>query len=78
MPTFASDPDRVPSGPPDSVTVSRVEHPPFMDHELIVTAGAAASDVTSVLVTVPADAVFVDHYGDVDLMLVFREAPAND
>ncbi|WP_239404784.1 hypothetical protein [Frankia sp. Cj3] len=55
-----------------------MEHPPLVDHELIVTAGAVASDVSSVLATVPADAVFVDHYGDVDLMLVFREVPAND
>ncbi len=46
-----------------------------MNHKLIVTAGAIASDVSSTLVTVPADAIFVDHYGDVDLMMVFREAP---
>ncbi len=47
-----------------------------MNHKLIVTAGAIASDVSSALVTVPADAIFVDHYSDVDLMMVFREAPA--
>uniref|UniRef100_UPI0035ABC5D6 hypothetical protein n=1 Tax=Frankia sp. CiP3 TaxID=2880971 RepID=UPI0035ABC5D6 len=72
----APDPEGVPSGVPGAVTVSRVERPPLVDHELIVTAGAAASDVSSVLVTVPADAIFVDHYGDVDLMMVFREVPA--
>ncbi|WP_322777886.1 hypothetical protein [Frankia sp. Cas4] len=66
-----------PSGLPELATVSRVERPPLVDHELCVSPGAVASDVSSALVTMPADAVFVDHYGDVEVTLVFREVPTN-
>ena len=45
------------------------------DHELTVAPGATAAELAARLLAVPAGAVFTDHYGDVDLTVVFRQLP---
>ncbi|WP_239393643.1 hypothetical protein [Frankia sp. CiP3] len=45
------------------------------DHEVTVKPGADVTDLVDVLGTIPATAIFVEAYGDVDTVLLFRRIP---
>ncbi|ABW14891.1 conserved hypothetical protein [Parafrankia sp. EAN1pec] len=45
------------------------------DHTLTIRPGADVGDLAAVLGAMPADAVFSEHFGDVDLVLIFRQDP---
>jgi uncharacterized repeat protein (TIGR03917 family) len=45
------------------------------DHELAIRPGADVGDLVAILGTLPADAFFTEHFGDVDAVLVFRQVP---
>ncbi|KPM54686.1 hypothetical protein ACG83_14540 [Frankia sp. R43] len=45
------------------------------DHELTIRPGADVGDLVAILATLPADAFFTEHFGDVDAVLVFRQVP---
>jgi uncharacterized repeat protein (TIGR03917 family) len=46
------------------------------DRELTIRPGADALDLVAALAAIPAGAIFTDHFGDVDIVLVFRQNPA--
>jgi uncharacterized repeat protein (TIGR03917 family) len=48
---------------------------PLGEHELVLSPGATAQDVSSALVLVPPDAALVEFGGDIDLFVIFREIP---
>ncbi|SBW29006.1 hypothetical protein FDG2_6312 [Candidatus Protofrankia californiensis] len=54
------------------VTVRRTAHG---DHAIILRPGADVRDLVSALRTLPASAIFTEHYGDVNVTLVFRPIP---
>ncbi|WP_018506241.1 hypothetical protein [Parafrankia discariae] len=45
------------------------------EHELTIRPGADVGDLVAILGTLPADAFFTEHFGDVDAVLVFRQVP---
>ncbi|EFC83302.1 hypothetical protein [Parafrankia sp. EUN1f] len=45
------------------------------DHELTIRPGADVGDLVAILATLPADAFFTEHFGDVNAVLVFRQVP---
>ncbi|ABD10415.1 hypothetical protein ThrDRAFT_03761 [Frankia casuarinae] len=45
------------------------------DHTLTIRPGADVGDLAVILGDLPADAVFAEHFGDVDLVLIFRQDP---
>ncbi|WP_250284420.1 MULTISPECIES: hypothetical protein [unclassified Frankia] len=70
------EPRGMPAPTPASLAeVVTVRRGPLVDHELVLTTGATASDVTSAMILVPPQAALVSFHGDVDLSLVFRETP---
>ncbi|ABD12697.1 hypothetical protein ThrDRAFT_03243 [Frankia casuarinae] len=73
-----------PSEPPPSpqhasefVTVTRIVHPPAVDIGLSVSPEATVEQVAAALASMPASAVFAEHFGDVDVTLVFRETASS-
>ena len=80
QPAPPAEPARDPH-PAQLVTLDRVDHPQLpgsprvADHELTVVPGATAAELAARLLAVPAGAVFTEHYGDVDLTVVFRQLP---
>jgi uncharacterized repeat protein (TIGR03917 family) len=60
-------------GFPNPVTLIRVDRGQLVEHELNIAPGASAVEVATELAAVPAGALFMDHYGDVDRTLVFRQ-----
>ncbi|WP_131749111.1 hypothetical protein [Frankia sp. Cppng1_Ct_nod] len=52
-----------------------IRHGLLVEHEVVLAAGATASDLTSAMILVPPRAALVSFHGDVDLSLVFREVP---
>jgi len=52
-----------------------VRQGPLVEHELVLTMGASAADVTQAMILMPPDASLISFHGDVDLSLVFREIP---
>ncbi|AEH11547.1 MULTISPECIES: hypothetical protein [Protofrankia] len=70
------EPRGIPAAAPASLAeVVTVRHGPLVDHELVLSTGATASDLTSAMIMVPPQAALVSFHGDVDLSLVFRERP---
>jgi uncharacterized repeat protein (TIGR03917 family) len=61
--------------PPSLAEVVTVRDGLLVEHELVLTPGATAADVTATMILVPPTATLVDHHGDVEVSLVFREAP---
>lgn len=55
------------------VSLARADRRPAVDHELTLRPGASPQALADLLGDVPADACFVEHFGDVDLTVVFRE-----
>jgi uncharacterized repeat protein (TIGR03917 family) len=68
----SGNPWRTPSGDADLVSVKVTRGG---DREVTIRPGADAADVATALGAVPADAVFTDHYGEIDAVLVFRPIP---
>ena len=63
--------------PPSLAEIVTVRDGAHVQHELVLTPGATAADVTSVMILLPPTATLVSHHGDVDVSLVFQEsAPA--
>jgi len=58
------------------VRVTRVVHAPVIDHGVTVDPHTTVAQVSAALATLPADAFFVEHFGDVEVTLVFQEPPA--
>lgn len=58
---------------PDPVDLVSLNRGQLVDYELNVAPGAAATEVAATLAAVPGGALFMDHYGDVDVTLVFRQ-----
>ncbi|MCK9904059.1 hypothetical protein CC117_07425 [Parafrankia colletiae] len=70
------EPRPVSGGPPPSLAeVVTVRAGLMVEHELVLSPGATAADLTSAMILVPPTAALVSHHGDVDLSLVFREVP---
>jgi len=44
-------------------------------HELTIRPGADVGDLVAILVDLPTDAFFTEHFGDIDVVLVFRHVP---
>jgi uncharacterized repeat protein (TIGR03917 family) len=63
--------------PPSLAEVVTVREGQLVEHELVLTPGATAADVTATMILVPPTAAFVDHHGDVEVSLVFREVPGS-
>ncbi|WP_018639727.1 hypothetical protein [Parafrankia elaeagni] len=55
------------------VTVSRARHVPVVDHGVTIDPCATVADVSAALALLPAGAVFAEHFGDVEVTLLFRE-----
>jgi uncharacterized repeat protein (TIGR03917 family) len=53
-------------------------HATALGHELTIRPGADIGDLVAILVGLPADAFFTEHFGDVDAVLVFRNVPGAD
>ncbi|OHV40824.1 MULTISPECIES: hypothetical protein [Pseudofrankia] len=49
---------------------------PDGDRELTIRPGADAIDLVAALATLPPGVIFLEHFGDVDAVLVFRQNPA--
>ncbi|EFC85962.1 hypothetical protein [Parafrankia sp. EUN1f] len=47
-------------------------------HELTIRPGADVGDLMAILSTLPSDAFFTEHFGDVDAVLIFRQVPGED
>jgi uncharacterized repeat protein (TIGR03917 family) len=45
------------------------------EHELTIRPGADIGDLAAILATMPMDAFFTEHFGDVDAILVFQRMP---
>ena len=76
MPIFSSGPFgawRTPSSGESPLVAARTTS--TGDHELTIRLGADIGDLVAVLTSLPADAFFTEHYGDVDAILVFRPVP---
>ncbi|MCK9895048.1 hypothetical protein [Frankia sp. AgB32] len=69
------DPIGGPSLSSQSVHVATIAHAPVVDHGLTVDPHATVGQVSAALATLPADAFFAEHFGDVEVTLVFREPP---
>ncbi|SNQ46800.1 conserved hypothetical protein [Frankia canadensis] len=54
------------------VTVRRVVQPSAVEMGVTVTPDAAVEDLAAALAAMPARAVFIESFGDVDVTLVFR------
>lgn len=52
---------------------TRVDH--NGEHELTIRPGADIGDLVALLATLPPDAFFTEHFGDVDAVLIFRPVP---
>nr|WP_238428327.1 hypothetical protein [Frankia nepalensis] len=46
------------------------------DRELTIRPGADAIDLVAALAALPPGAIFTEHFGDLDVVLVFRHNPA--
>ncbi|WP_007508761.1 hypothetical protein [Pseudofrankia saprophytica] len=44
-------------------------------HELTIRPGADVGDLVAILADLPPDAFFTEHFGDIDVVLVFRHLP---
>ncbi|SNQ47764.1 conserved hypothetical protein [Frankia canadensis] len=55
------------------VRVATIVHAPVVDHGLTVDPDATVAQVSAALATLPVDALFTEHFGDVEVTLVFRE-----
>ncbi|KJE21496.1 hypothetical protein FF36_04184 [Frankia torreyi] len=75
MPIFSSDAHGAWRTPGDDhpMLLARVDH--NGDHELTIRPGADIGDLVALLATLPPDAFFTEHYGDVDATLIFRPVP---
>lgn len=49
----------------------------LVEHELVLTAGATAADLTTAMISVPPSAALVRHHDNRKLSLIFREVPAD-
>ncbi|SQE00613.1 MULTISPECIES: hypothetical protein [unclassified Parafrankia] len=47
------------------------------EHELTIRPGADIGDLLAILATLPPDAFFTEHFGDVDVALVFHQVPGD-
>jgi uncharacterized repeat protein (TIGR03917 family) len=63
------------SRPPSLAEIVTVRDGLLVEHELVLSPGATAADVTATMILVPPTATLVDHHGDVEVSLVFREVP---
>ncbi len=45
------------------------------EHEIDLCLGTGLAEIIAVLGELPSDVVLSDHYGDVDLSLIFRQPP---
>ncbi len=59
----------------NAVKVTRVVHAPVIDHGLTVDPHATVAQLSAALATLPPDAYVAEHFGDVEVTLVFREPP---
>ncbi|WP_261561984.1 hypothetical protein [Frankia tisae] len=50
-------------------------HAPVIDHGLTVDPHATVAQLSAALATLPPDAYVAEHFGDVEVTLVFREPP---
>jgi uncharacterized repeat protein (TIGR03917 family) len=60
---------------PDSDSPLVSVHPTRTGHELTIRPGADIGDLAAILAGLPADAFLTEHFGDVDVILVFRNVP---
>ncbi len=76
MPIIPPDhgPWRTPSNQPPFVTVQRSHSG---DWKVTIRPGADPADLSSALVAVPVDTVFIEAFGDVDITLIFRMIPGS-
>ncbi len=75
MPIFLSgppDPDRTPTGDVPLIVASVVRPGVYA---LTVRPGADARDVGEAMAGMPADVFLVEHFGDIDLTMVFHAVP---
>ncbi|MEX5634117.1 hypothetical protein [Parafrankia sp. FMc2] len=61
--------------PHDDKPFAAVRRTAYGDHAIILRPGADVRDLVGVLRALPASAIFADHYGDVNVTLVFRPVP---
>ncbi|WP_239381477.1 hypothetical protein, partial [Frankia sp. CIT1] len=68
----ASNPWRTPYGD-EALACAQQNH--HGDHEVTVKPGADVADLVAALGTIPTNSIFVEAYGDVDTVLLFRRIP---
>ena len=65
------------STPTPLAAVATVRNGLLVEHELVVTVGATAADLTTAMISVPPSAALVRHHDNRKLSLIFREVPAD-
>jgi uncharacterized repeat protein (TIGR03917 family) len=68
-------PHTLPAPPAPLADVVTVCRSTVVEHELVLTSGATAEDVTTAMLTIPPGATLVGHRAGTDLSLLFREPP---
>lgn len=68
----------LPNGAPTPLAAIVTVHDGLLtEHELVLSAGATAADLTTAMISVPPSAALIGHHGGRDLSLIFREVPAD-
>ncbi|CAO5228351.1 hypothetical protein [Frankia sp. AgKG'84/4] len=77
MPIFSSGPHGAWRTPGDDhpLISARADH--NGDHAVILRPGADIGDLVALLTTLPPAAFFTEHFGDVDVVLIFRPVPGD-